>query len=102
MDALPCTFGLGCTLSKSENLLDIYKNSVTVLSMKATYVYRPNMLEYATRQNSLTIKAGTEVRLAKAPTGGRGLPKVFKWIETTDGKFLGMTAAKCLVKKAKV
>ena len=66
---------------------------------KATYIYRPTLLELFTRQTGLLdLKNGTKVRLAKAPAGGRGLPKQFRWVETLDGKFLGMVLANCLVK----
>jgi len=65
---------------------------------KATYTYDPSPLELITRQSSLTLERGAKVRLAKAPSGGRGLPKQFRWIETLDGKFLGMVLANCLVK----
>ncbi len=65
---------------------------------KATYTYDPSPLELITRQSSLTLERGAKVRLAKAPAGGRGLPKQFRWIETLDGKFLGMVLANSLVK----
>jgi hypothetical protein len=66
--------------------------------MKVIYTYEPDLLEIATRQSSMTIEKGTEVRLAKAPSGGKGLNRRFKWIETLEGKFLGMVMAHCLKK----
>jgi hypothetical protein len=69
--------------------------------MKATYIYTPNLYELCTRQASLTISSGTPVRLSKAPAGGKGLSKRFKWIETLDGKFLGMVFADSLVKQVR-
>ena len=65
---------------------------------KATYTYQPSLWELITRQSGLNLNAGDKVRLAKAPAGGRGLPRNFRWIETLDGKFLGMTLADSLVK----
>ena len=65
---------------------------------KATYTYDPSPLELITRQSSLNLNAGDKVRLAKAPAGGRGLPKQFRWVETLEGKFLGMVLADSLVK----
>ena len=65
---------------------------------KATYTYDPSPLELITRQSSLNLNAGDKVRLAKAPAGGRGLPKQFRWVETLEGKFLGMVLANSLVK----
>ena len=65
---------------------------------KATYTYQPSPWELITRQTDLNLNAGDKVRLAKAPAGGRGLPRKFRWIETLDGKFLGMTLADSLVK----
>lgn len=65
---------------------------------KATYTYEPSLLERLTCQPGLNLNAGDKVRLAKSPAGGRGLPRKFRWIETLDGKFLGMTLADSLVK----
>lgn len=64
---------------------------------KTTYIYRPTMLELYTR--SQNIPSGLSVRLSKAPSGGKGLPKKFRWVETLDGQFLGMVLANCLVKE---
>ena len=65
---------------------------------KATYTYEPSLLERLTCQAGLNFKAGDKVRLAKASAGGRGLPKQFRWVETLEGKFLGMVLANSLVK----
>lgn len=65
---------------------------------KATYTYDPSPLEMITRQSNLTLERGAKVRLAKAPAGGRGLSKRFRWVETLEGKFLGMVLANSLVK----
>ena len=66
--------------------------------MKNVYKYNLTMFEAATRQSSLTIPDGTLVSLAKAPCGGKGLPKAFKWVETLDGEFLGMVSTSSLTK----
>ena len=65
---------------------------------KATYTYQPSPWELITRQSGLDLKAGDTVRLAKSPSGGRGLPRKFRWVETLEGKFLGMVLADSLVK----
>lgn len=49
-------------------------------------------------QSGLNLNAGDKVRLSKPPAGGRGLPKQFRWVETLEGKFLGMVLADSLVK----
>lgn len=66
--------------------------------MKATYTYQPSSFEMLSRQESLTILAGAQVRLSKAPAGGRGLPKKFRWIEDLNGNFLGMVTAESIVR----
>ena len=65
---------------------------------KTIYTYDPSLLERLTCQPGLNLAAGDKVRLAKAPAGIGVLPRKFRWIETLDGKFLGMTLADSLVK----
>lgn len=65
---------------------------------KAIYTYQPSPWELITRQSGLNLNAGDKVRLSKPPAGGRGLPKQFRWVETLEGKFLGMVLADSLVK----
>jgi hypothetical protein len=68
------------------------------MSNRTVFTYDPSLIEYFTRQDSMTLERGDKVRLAAAPRGGKGLPNRFRWVEDMNGNFLGMVLRNSLVK----
>ena len=66
--------------------------------MKNTYVYTPDARELVTAPDLSEKWGTTKVQLAKSPCGGKGLPKVYTWVQTVDGRFIDMVRRACLVK----